>query len=208
MLAAARLAFDLSIPTEDIGTFNLAIPYRFGERGWELYERAVAGFYKVVLDHLGWNVSAQRTFYWPADYTASSPGMRDILPSMRPDIVIERPTTIDMVTGRHRVVIDTKFMSILNSGHYGNQRVNSANIYQMYAYLRSQERDDDPRTLDSTGVLLHPAVDCDFDESAVIQGHEIRFATVNLAADTRTIRQQLLRIPYTSPLAATATREV
>ena len=73
----------------------------------------------------------------------------------------------------------------------------------MYAYLRSQERADDPDSLDSTGVLLHPAIDCDIDESAMIQGHEIRFATVDLAADTNTIRHQLKRIPYTSPLATT-----
>ena len=59
---------------------------------------------------------------------------------------------------------------------------------------------DDPTTLDSTGVLLHPAIDLELDESALIQGHEIRFATVNLAADSTTIRNQLLRIVKTSPL--------
>ena len=202
MLAAARLSFDLILPTEDIGTFNLAAPYRFGTRGWELYERAVAGFYQVVLDSRHWRVSSQGTFHWPAKYEDSSPGIRELLPSMRPDIVLEPRLTGDMSTGHRPIVVDTKFMSMLGSGQYGNLRFNSGNIYQMYAYLRSQERFNDPGSCNSTGVLLYPAIDCDVDESALIQGHEIRFATVNLATDSQTIRKQLLRIPYLSPLAA------
>ena len=163
----------------------------------------MAGFYQVVLDSSHWEVSAQSTFHWPADYEVSSPGIRDVLPSMRPDIVIQGPVAIDAATHRHRIVIDTKFTSIIASGQYGNLRLNSDNIYQMYAYIMSQERSDDPGSLNSTGVLLYPAIDCDVDKSALIQGHEIRFATVNLAADTQTIRRQLLRIPCTSPLAPT-----
>ncbi len=64
---------------------------------------------------------------------------------------------------------------------------------------RTQERDDEPASLDSTGVLLHPSVGDDFDESAMIQGHLIRFATVDLAAHSQEIRRQLLRIPCGGP---------
>ena len=62
----------------------------------------------------------------------------------------------------------------------------------MYAYLRSQERDDDPPSLDASGMLLHPAVDGDIDEAATIQGHRIRFATVDLASDSQAMRRRLL----------------
>ena len=206
MLAAARLAFNLALPTEDIGASHLASPDRDERWARRLFERAVGGFYAVALSHQSWQVSPGRWIKWPVEERSS--GINDVLPSMQTDIVLERRTSDSQSDGHKRIVIDTKFTSILKSGQYDNRTLSSGYIYQMYAYLRSQERDDDPRTLDSTGVLLHPAVDFDFDESAVIQGHEIRFATVNLAADTRTIRQQLLRIPYTSPLAATATREV
>ena len=206
ILAAARLAFDLALPTEDSGESHLASPDRDERWARRLFERAVGGFYAVALSHQGWQVSPGRWIKWPVEKRSS--GINDVLPSMQTDIVLERRTSDSQSDGHKRIVIDTKFTSILKSGQYDNRTLSSGYIYQMYAYLRSQEHDDDPRTLDSTGVLLHPAVDFDFDESAVIQGHEIRFATVNLAADTRTIRQQLLRIPYTSPLAATATREV
>ena len=62
----------------------------------------------------------------------------------------------------------------------------------MYAYLRSQESDGNPGSLDSSGLLLHPSVREDVDESAVIQGHTIRFATVDLAADSISIRERLI----------------
>ena len=107
------------------------------------------------------------------------------MPVMKRDIVLER--------GNHRIVIDTKFTSIVATGQYGKEKFKSGNIYQLYAYLRSQEADD-PLSQTSAGVLLYPSLGVDYDESATIQGHRIRFATVNLAADSRTIRDQLLRI--------------
>ena len=205
MLAAARLAFDLTLPTEDVGASHLASPDRDEVWARRLFERAVGGFYAVVLSHQGWQVSPGKWIQWPVEQGSSS--ISDVLPSMQTDIVLERQTSDEQHCGPGRIVIDTKFTSILKSGQYGNQRLSSEYIYQMYAYLRSQERGDDPMSLDSVGVLLHPAIDSSVDESAMIQGHEIRFATVDLAADTSTIRHQLKRIPYTSPLAPTTPSE-
>ena len=194
MLASARLAFDLTLPTEDPGAFHLATPDRAGMRGWELFERAVAGFYKVVLSRKGWHVSSQKTLRWLVDSEDSSPDIRKVLPDMRPDVLLERPTT-NPAAGPQRIIIDTKFSEILQSGRYGNPTFDSANIYQVYAYVRSQEREGDPPSIDSTGVLLHPSVDGGFNGYALIQRHRIRFATVDLAADSQKIRRQLLRIP-------------
>jgi 5-methylcytosine-specific restriction enzyme subunit McrC len=85
-------------------------------------------------------------------------------------------------------------MSIITSGWQREQSLRSGNIYQIYAYLRSQEDTGDPLSSNATGVLLYPSLGVDYDEEATIQGHRIRFATVDLTADTRTIRCQLLRI--------------
>ena len=192
MLAAARLAFDLALPTEDAGRSHLANPDKDEKFVRRLFELAVAGFYGVLLTPRGWKVSHGLPINWHID--DSSSGIKDVLPSMQTDIVLERPPMIDQNTGRHRIVIDTKFTSILKPGWYRKQTLSSQHMYQIYAYLRSQECCRDPRSLDSTGVLLHPAVDEEVDEYAKIQGHKIRFATVNLAADSSSIRQQLLRI--------------
>jgi len=45
----------------------------------------------------------------------------------------------------------------------------------------------------ASGLPLHPSIGSMLNESVVIQGHEIRFATVDLAAEAREIRSQLLR---------------
>lgn len=61
----------------------------------------------------------------------------------------------------------------------------------LYTYLRSQERADDPLSLSAAGMFLHPTVDGDLDESVRIQGHEIRFATVDLSQPTTAILARL-----------------
>ena len=178
VLAAARLAFDLSIPTEEAGRTLLAIPDRSAKPGWKLYEDAVAGFYQGVLSERGWRVKTQGGINWPLENP--TPSLREIMPGMITDIVLERRNRSNIAAGR-RIVIDTKFKSMITSGQHS---LRSANIYQIYAYLRSQENTGDPMSYRSTGVLLYPAIDTCIDEAAVIQGHEVRFATVNLAAPT------------------------
>ncbi len=43
-------------------------------------------------------------------------------------------------------------------------------------------------------MLLHPSVNKEVDESVTIQGHAIRFCTVNLDDEATIIRGQLLRL--------------
>ena len=191
MLSTARLAWDLSIPTEQSGPHLVSVPDLSGVQGWRLFELAVTGFYDAALSHRGWSVRHGRHFRWPA--TDQSQGITGILPRMIPDILLERRTDRDSPDAR-RIVIDTKFASILGPDWYGKKSIKSPNIYQIYAYLRTQERDNDPLTRDSTGVLLYPSLGVDYFETALIQGHRLIFATVDLAADTSTIRGQLLQI--------------
>ena len=199
MLAAARLAFDLALPTEDAGMAHFAIPDREERWARKLFEAAVGGFYNVVLPRNVWNVRTGSKMRWP--YGAHTLGIPELLPSMQTDIVLERECLNGPSKGQ-RIVIDTKFTSIVSKGRYGNQSLKSDHIYQLYSYLRSQENTGDPMSYRSAGVLLYPAIDTCIDEAAVIQGHEVRFATLNLADDGQTIRRQLLRVVDRSPLTA------
>ena len=191
MLAAARLAFDLAIPTEQSGSALLAMADRDANPGWKLYEYAVAGFYEAVLPDQGWAVYHGRHMSWHME--EDDPSVRDLMPRMITDITLDRRPTGDAANGR-RIVIDTKFMSPVTSGQQGKETFRSGNIYQIYAYLRSQEDTGDPLWRSAAGVLLYPSLGVDYDEAATIQGHRIRFAAVDLAAETKTIREQLLRI--------------
>lgn len=188
MVIAARLAFALALPSEAKGGEFPFLPER-NDAHWirKLYEKAVAGFYEVALSDRGWRVKAGETISWPAENKTS--GILEILPSMKTDIVLEH-------RGRgRRIVMDTKFTSIITAGWHREHTLRSGYIYQIYAYLRSQEGGPKPFADVSEGILLHPSVGGEMvNESAVVQGHEIRFATVDLAAGAKEIRHQLLHV--------------
>jgi 5-methylcytosine-specific restriction enzyme subunit McrC len=186
MVTAAHLAFNLALPTEASGNKNLSLPDR--EITWirKLYEKGIAGFYDVVLSGQGWRVDAGKTIDWLIE--SKSSGIDKILPSMRIDMVLDHAGT-----GR-RIVIDTKFNSIVTRGWYRKETLRSGYVYQIYAYLRSQEGNGDPLSANASGLLLHPSVGDLVDESVIIQNHEIRFATVDLGADAKEIRSQLLKV--------------
>ena len=185
MMAAAKLAFDLALPTETLGANVLSLPDR--EAIWvrRLFERAVGGFYDVVLSPQGWRVRCGGTMGWQIEQKTA--GIDNILPTMRTDVVLDHPPT-----GR-RIVIDTKFTSIVTSGWYREETLRSGYVYQIYAYLRSQVGRGDALADCASGLLLHPAIGQMVDETVVIQGHGIRFATVDLTATSEDIREQLLR---------------
>ena len=184
MVTAAHLAFDLALPTEVVGALHLSSPDR--EEKWfrNLYEKAVAGFYKVVLAGSAWRVHEGRKLTWLIERKTA--GIDQILPQMVTDIVLENGDT------GQRIIIDTKFNSILIRGWYRDESLRSQYLYQIYSYVMSQKSNDDPLSKDAEGLLLHPAVDNGIDESVVIQGHKFRFATVDLGADAPMIRRQLL----------------
>ncbi|MCY3652217.1 MAG: 5-methylcytosine-specific restriction endonuclease system specificity protein McrC [bacterium] len=192
MLAAAELALRLSLPTEDLGRANLPAPGRDEAWARQLFEKAVGGFYDTVLGPRGWSVKRGKRIHWQIKEQTKTSRIDDILPQMQTDITLEGPPA-DAHDHRHRIVIDTKFTGILKPGQY-KTHLESGYIYQIYAYLRSQERDSDPGSLDSSGLLLHPSVGEDVHESAVIQGHRIHFATVDLAAESTAIRARLIAI--------------
>jgi len=93
---------------------------------------------------------------------------------MTSDIVLER------IADGMRIVIDTKFTSVFGASPHRAAVLKSPYIYQMYAYLRSQERAEDPQSHTAAGVLLHPTVGEDLNESVKIQGHAFSFVTVDL----------------------------
>ena len=184
MLALARLAFDLALPTEESGLVHLRSVEHDEHWVRKLFEKAVGGFYRVELIPAGWGIHPGQLLQW--QIAESSPGAQEITPSMRTDIVLDTPLG-------HRIVIDTKFTSMVTRGWYRESSLKTNYLYQMYAYLRSQERQDDPGSPwnTATGIMLHPAIDRSFDEYLVIQNHRIRFATVNLSGTTVEIRQAL-----------------
>ena len=186
MVDAAKLIFDLSIPTEAYGHQVLSLPDR--EIMWvrRLFERAIGGFFAHALGSSGWRVRCGATQKW--QISDQSNGIQRLLPSMRTDIILDNSMK------QRRIVIDTKFNSIVSPGWYREETLRSGYIYQMYTYIRSQVGLGDLLADKALGLLLHPSVGIDVDEYVVIQGHKIRFSTVDLTRSHSEIRSQLLRL--------------
>jgi len=185
MVALARLAFDLALPTEDAGTTPLVAPDR--EEAWvrRLFEKAILGFARVDLEPLGWSVRGSNPLEW--QFSSASTVLAPVLPRKVTDIVLDAPNA------DRRLVIDTKFTSVLGTGRFGEASLKSGYLYQMYAYLRSQEGRDHCWDT-SAGLFLHPAIGSQLHEHVMIQGHSITFATVDLGGPSTAIRHELRRI--------------
>lgn len=186
MVAAALLAFDIALPTELAGMNILSQPDR--EERWvrKLFEKAVGRFYQVVLPKEEWKVQCRRRLDWQIAYKTEL--IKDIFPGMEADIVL------DNLKFGQRIVIDTKFTSIVTKGHYRKETLRSNYIFQIYTYLRSQVGSGELLADNASGLLLHPSIGEMVDETVVIQGHSIRFATVDLTVSVAEIRSRLLHL--------------
>ena len=174
MVSLARMVFDVVIPTETLGMNELQNSTPTEQILRRLFERAVGNALRLTLAPLGWSVLRGRRLGWPM--ASASPGIAAVFPGMQTDIEI-----VQNSTGR-KIVIDTKFTNIFTASNYRSEILKSGYLYQMYAYLRTQEQPDDPQSQTSEGMLLHPQVGNAVDESVCVQGHIMRFKTIDLTA--------------------------
>jgi 5-methylcytosine-specific restriction enzyme subunit McrC len=187
MVSVAQLALDRVLPSEGDGESRVTGLNRDRALLSRIFERAVAGFYKHELDgRNGWQVAAQRHLLW--DLVDATEGLRTLLPNMRADIILDNPSL------ERRLVIDTKFANILTPREHGGTGLDSSHIYQLYAYLRSQSGYGMTLADKAEGMLLYPTIDRCIDEAVTIQGHRIRFATVDLLLKPQGIRNRLLSL--------------
>lgn len=191
MLRVATIALDLVLPSETAGNekhhgldHNEMLLRR-------IFEQAITGFYRHELHgKFGWSVKGQTHLNW--NISEQSEGLKSILPAMRADMIFEQ-------RGIRRIILDTKFTNILSPRSHGFEGIKSANLYQIYSYLRSQVGCGDVLADATEGILLHPAVNRHLDENVIIQGHRLRFVTVDLAAKPIGLRNALLDIICQQP---------
>jgi 5-methylcytosine-specific restriction enzyme subunit McrC len=185
VVTTAELAFNLGLINES--NDNRLFPSPDKQEHWVrmLFEKAVAGFYQLKLSN-DWKVKPGKVLNWQIDDATDQIAM--LMPSMKLDILLENKEE------QQRIVIDTKYTSITTKRQHGGESFKSGYIYQLYAYLRSQETIDDALSSNSTGMLLHPSVGVQYNERVSIQGHELRFCTVDLTQAPDKISERLLHL--------------
>ena len=185
VIALASLAWDLQIPSSGDG--RVLSYYPKDDDRWlrVLFEKAIAGFFRLKAGMYGWSVSSGKWMSW--QISELSENTAELLPKMKTDVFMEHADS------ERRIIIDTKFNEILVAGHYRERSIRSGYLYQMYAYLMSQRT---PENADKSleGILLHPSYGEELDEFAVIQGNRIRFLTIDLLSGGFAWQEKLLSV--------------
>ena len=150
---------------------------------WKLFEEFVYNFYRheqsrfeVSRPEIAWDLDEPK----PADGVSTEGNVR--LPTMKTDVVLQ--------SGDQKIIIDTKFYTDTLQSNHGNQSYHSANLYQLFTYLKNAEARGDTY-MDAEGILLYPTVSYPLDDQVWIQGHKIRVRTLNLAQKWKAIEQDL-----------------
>ena len=180
MLFICDLILQRQMPTESGESAGMKVRDKDSLLLHQVYERFVANFYKIHLT--SWTVWPQTILSWHEN--VSNPK----LPKMKPDVLLQERNT------KRIIVLDTKFTpkSLINS-QWGNLVYDSSHLYQMYAYLKSQE-DLSIQHHSAKGILLYPAVNYKLSDDVTIQGHEIRFECIDLAMPWQDIERCLLNL--------------
>lgn len=180
MLYICELLLQRHMLTEVAGASPLPALNRDALTLHHVFEVFVYRFLKMRLR--SWSVRRQVKFDWDADKSSI------YLPTMRPDVILEHAVSGDIT------VLDTKFTpNILLAGRFDQQRFDQSHVYQIYAYLRSQEQRSEQHRR-ASGILLYPAVSHHLSEGIELQGHPIRFETIDLALPWQQIECQLIRL--------------
>ncbi len=184
MLSICDLIVQRQMPADSEGHTTGMVPLLDREQLvlFHIYERFVANFYRIHLKD--WEVSAQKRLEWHAAEA------NERLPLMIPDIVLqEKPAG----SGR-MIVLDTKFTAhSLAENRWGKAVFDSSHLYQLYAYLKSQEHLSEAHRT-AVGILLYPAVRNKFSEKVRLQDQVIRLESVDLAATWQDIERQLMEL--------------
>lgn len=145
-----------------------------------LFENFVRNFYrrelkdcKVYRENINWDITGAYNIF------------NEYLPQMQTDISIETDT--------RKIIIDTKFYKDAFTYHMNSKKLNSNNLYQLFAYLKNVEAKGG-LNIGAEGILLYPMVNQQMDYDYIVQGHRVMVRTVNLNQDWKLIYKRLMNI--------------
>lgn len=179
MLAICELLLLRYMPSDKEGEKNLLEIKREKLRMFNVFERFVANFYKYHLK--GWQVTPQKVLNW------HEMPENKYMPNMQPDIFLKNNAN------NRTIILDTKFMPQTSKGRW-KETFHSSNLYQIYAYLKTQEHISEKHQR-AEGVLLYPASGSSkYSERVRLQNHIIRIENIDLTMDWEDIERSLIAL--------------
>ena len=148
-----------------------------------LYEKFILEYYR---QHFPTLHACDKAIQWdiPED---TDPGMIRLLPGMHTDITLRN--------GGRTLIIDAKYYRKSLSSHMGKQMLHSANLYQIYTYVKNEDK---KHTGNVSGMLLYAKTNEEISPwlSVPIGGNQISVRTLDLNQPFQEIAGSLDRIAY------------
>jgi 5-methylcytosine-specific restriction enzyme subunit McrC len=110
-----------------------------------------------------------------------------LLPKMQTDISLESKD--------RKIIIETKYYVNALSTRFESEKFISANLYQLYSYLRNIEyKEDNLLNPSCEGILLYPTVNYTLNENFLFGSHVLKIKTIDLNNNWNIIERNLLNI--------------
>ena len=144
---------------------------------YHLYEKFILEYYKKEYSYITTNASKIK---WQLD-----DGMGYMLPNLLSDITLEY--------GNKVLIIDAKYYSHIMQNRYEKETIRSANMFQIFTYVKNKEAELKDKPHEVAGMLLYAQTDngTQPDYRYKMSGNMISVKTLNLNCDFEDIRRQL-----------------
>lgn len=144
---------------------------------YHLYEKFILEYYKKEYPYIKTNASQIK---WQLD-----DGMGYMLPNLLSDITLEYDNKV--------LIIDAKYYSHIMQNRYEKETIRSANMFQIFTYVKNKEAELKDKPHEVAGMLLYAQTDNGTQPDCCYQmsGNMISVKTLNLNCDFEDIRRQL-----------------
>ena len=176
LLSICQLVIDGMLITTDEGERRLA-KFVDDQRMSRLYEKFILEYYAAECECA---TASSPQIKWALD-----DGFGTMLPVMQSDIVLSR--------GNRVLIIDAKYYTHTTQQSYDTSTIHSANLYQIFTYVKNKEAELADQAHEVSGMLLYAKTDEEIQPDGVYQmsGNQISVRTLDLGLPFEKIRKQL-----------------
>lgn len=176
LISLCQLILEGMLLTTDDGEYRLA-SFVDEQRMNRLYEKFLLEYYAKECPQV---TAAASQIRWALD-----DGVGTMLPVMQSDIMLTK--------GREILIIDAKYYTHTTQARYDVSTLHSANLYQIFTYVKNKDTDLGEKPHKVSGMLLYAATDEAIQPDNVYQmsGNKISVKTLDLNCDFSEISAQL-----------------
>ena len=178
LMAVCNLIVKGLLQTQEDGAVKM-MDFFDEQRMCRLYEKFILEYYRKEYRNLGVIANASQ-IPWQLD-----DGFDEMLPVLQTDI---------MLTYREKVlIIDAKYYARTTQQRFDVRTVHSANLNQIFTYVKNKEAELKRRQHEVSGMLLYAKTDEEIypNHEYRMSGNRIAVRTLDLNGDFGTIREQL-----------------